>query len=113
MRVLHVAESIKGGVGTYLNQIVPRQVEALGAGSVRVIVPRQHAVQIPDIDSDQIALFDRASQAFREVRDASPGNTDEVLRERFLSHYTERKLSMQDVADLLQTTKLSDLPVKD
>jgi hypothetical protein len=61
---------------------------------------------------DIIALFDRASQAFREVRDASSGNTDEVLRERFLSHYTDRKLSMQDVADLLQKTKLAVLPVK-
>jgi glycosyltransferase involved in cell wall biosynthesis len=63
VRVLHVAESIKGGVGTYLNQIVPRQVEALGAGSVRVIVPRQHAVQIPDIDPDRVALFDRPGRS--------------------------------------------------
>jgi hypothetical protein len=64
------------------------------------------------VHDDIIALFDRASQAFREVRDASSGNTDEVLRERFLSHYGDRKLGMQNVADLLQKTKLVDLPVK-
>jgi hypothetical protein len=61
---------------------------------------------------DIIALYDRAAQAFREVRDSSSGNTDEVLRERFLSQYTDRKLSMQDVADLLQKTKLVALPVQ-
>ena len=26
MRILHVAESVKGGCGTYLNQIVPCQL---------------------------------------------------------------------------------------
>ncbi len=36
--------------------------------------------------------LDRASQAFREVRDTSSGNTDEVLRERFLSHSGDGKL---------------------
>jgi hypothetical protein len=37
--------------------------------------------------ADIIALFDGASKTFEEVRAASVGNTDEVLRERFLQHY--------------------------
>jgi hypothetical protein len=59
-----------------------------------------------------ISLYDAASKAFEEVRAASGGNTDEVLRERFLQHYKHRKLSMQAVATLLQKKRLDSLPVK-
>ncbi len=62
---------------------------------------------------EMISLFDAASKAFEEVRAASGGNTDEVLRERFLQHYKHRKLSMQDVAGLLQKKRLDSLPVKE
>ena len=63
MKVLHVAESIKGGVGTYLNQIVPLQVRDLGPEAVRVLVPEQHAVQIPAIPSGIVRTFDRPARS--------------------------------------------------
>lgn len=63
--------------------------------------------------AEVVALFDAASKAFEEVRAASVGNTDEVLRERFLQHYKHRKLSMQSVVQFLQKQRLDALPVKD
>jgi hypothetical protein len=63
--------------------------------------------------SEVVALFDAASKAFEEVRAASVGNTDEVLRERFLQHYKHRKLSMQSVVQFLQKKRLDALPVED
>jgi hypothetical protein len=62
---------------------------------------------------DIISLFDAASKAFEEVRAASVGNTDEVLRERFLQHYKHRKLSMQAIVQLLQKKRLDELPVEE
>jgi hypothetical protein len=63
--------------------------------------------------ADIIALFDAASKAFEEVRAASVGNTDEVLRERFLQHYKQKKLSMQAVVQLLQKKRLDALSVEE
>jgi glycosyltransferase involved in cell wall biosynthesis len=59
MKVLHVAESIKGGCGTYLNEIVPLQVRALGEHRVRCLVPREHAAQLPHVDPALVRTFDR------------------------------------------------------
>lgn len=59
MRVLHVAESIWGGCGTYLNEIVPLQQAALGVTQVRCVVPAQHVAQLSRIEPTSLALFDR------------------------------------------------------
>lgn len=63
MKILHIAESIRGGCGTYLNEIVPLQVKALGADRVRVLAPRQHLDQLPDIDPALVWSFERPSRA--------------------------------------------------
>jgi glycosyltransferase involved in cell wall biosynthesis len=59
MKVLHIAESIRGGCGTYLNEIVPLQAQALGADQVRCLVPQQHAEHLVDIPSDLVLTFNR------------------------------------------------------
>lgn len=59
MKILHVAESIKGGCGTYLNEIVPLQVRALGERQVRCLVPREHAAQLPRVDAALLHTFER------------------------------------------------------
>jgi hypothetical protein len=85
--------------------ISPRKtIDSLALPSAGKMVYVSHA--------DIISLFDAASKAFEEVRAASVGNTDEVLRERFLQHYKHLKLSMQMVADSLQKKRLDSLPVK-
>ncbi|PCD01727.1 hypothetical protein COC42_16580 [Sphingomonas spermidinifaciens] len=39
MRVLHVCDSIAGGTGTYLTELIPEQVRRLGRGNVCLIAP--------------------------------------------------------------------------
>jgi glycosyltransferase involved in cell wall biosynthesis len=63
MRLLHVTETAKGGVGTYLNEIVPLQIAALEQGCVRVICPAEHRDQMPDIDSGQVDCFTRPDRS--------------------------------------------------
>jgi glycosyltransferase involved in cell wall biosynthesis len=41
--ILHVAETAKGGVGAYLEELVARQAERHGADRVRVVLPAEHA----------------------------------------------------------------------
>jgi glycosyltransferase involved in cell wall biosynthesis len=63
MKVLHVAESIKGGCGTYLNEIVPLQVAALGRQHVRCLVPQEHKAQLPQVDPALVQTFARPGRA--------------------------------------------------
>lgn len=63
MKVLHIAESIWGGCGTYLNEIVPLQVRSLGAEQVRCLVPQQHAAHLADVSESLVATFDRPGRA--------------------------------------------------
>src|SRR3954447_17736970 len=75
-------------------------VEQLVRAGWRVVALHRAQSKLTYLQRCAVELVEGAANAM-EVRDASSGNTDEVLRERFLSHYTDRKLSMQDVADLL------------
>jgi glycosyltransferase involved in cell wall biosynthesis len=59
MRILHIAESIRGGCGTYLNEIVPLQIEDLGPHNVRVLVPDQHVSHLARIAPSDIDTFNR------------------------------------------------------
>lgn len=63
MKVLHVAETIKGGIATYLNELLPSQIEELGRDNVGVIVPRQHVDQLADSAAEIAVLFHRPSRA--------------------------------------------------
>jgi glycosyltransferase involved in cell wall biosynthesis len=63
MRLLHVTETAKGGVGTYLNEIVPQQIAALGRDRVRLLCPAEHRDQMPDIASGQIDCFARPARS--------------------------------------------------
>lgn len=59
MKVLHLAESIRGGCGTYLNEIVPHQLRTLGPNQVRCLVPAQHASQLEGFPPEVVSTFDR------------------------------------------------------
>jgi len=62
MKVLHIAESIRGGCGTYLNEIVPLQIERLGIEQVRCLVPAQHLAHLSDVPGRIVTTFDRPSR---------------------------------------------------
>jgi glycosyltransferase involved in cell wall biosynthesis len=59
MKILHVAETIWGGCGTYLNEILPLQTHALGASKVRCLVPAQHVAHLSSVDPAVIETFNR------------------------------------------------------
>lgn len=63
MKILHVAESIRGGCGTYLNQIIPQQIDELGSENIHVIVPDAHRLQLPDVPADRVSLFKRPKRS--------------------------------------------------
>jgi glycosyltransferase involved in cell wall biosynthesis len=47
VRVLHVTESLPGGIATYFREILPYQIEHLGASQVCVLVPEAHQLHLP------------------------------------------------------------------
>lgn len=69
MKILHVTETMKGGVGTYLNQLVPMQVARVGPDNIRVVGPAQHADQITDVDSDIFIGFERTRRSISSLFD--------------------------------------------
>ena len=67
MRVLHVAESIKGGCGTYLDELVPVQIADPTIKAVRVLVPQAHAGQLVAIPAAQIRTFPHPVRSLRAL----------------------------------------------
>jgi hypothetical protein len=93
---------------------VPCKTVIISQRTVINKLARPHAGEMYYVShKDIIALFDRASKAFQDVRAASTGNTDEALRERFFERYQQAGLLMEDVAELLQRMRLASLPEKE
>jgi glycosyltransferase involved in cell wall biosynthesis len=67
MKILHIAESAQGGVGTYLAEILPEQVRALGDGNVRALVPDAHAAHVTGVDRRLIATWKRGGRSVGTV----------------------------------------------
>lgn len=67
MRILHVAESVKGGCGTYLNQLVRAQRASMAITDVHAVLPAAHVIQVPDIPQDCRTLFDSAGRSPRSL----------------------------------------------
>jgi hypothetical protein len=67
VRILHVAESVKGGCGTYLNQLVRAQMSDLGIEDVHVVLPDAHLVQVPDIPERNRTAFASRGRSLRSL----------------------------------------------
>lgn len=63
MRVLHVAETIRGGIASYLNELHPQQQASFGSGNVHYVVPSDHRQDLVAIDDDQITPFERSGRS--------------------------------------------------
>jgi glycosyltransferase involved in cell wall biosynthesis len=63
MKILHLAESAKGGIGTYISQVLPCQLAAFGRNAIRVVVPAEHVGQIAGVDAACIEPFARPSRS--------------------------------------------------
>ena len=57
LKILHVAQTAQGGVGSYLEEVVALQVERHGADSVRVVLPEEHAALFPGLAAAWLLPF--------------------------------------------------------
>jgi len=48
VRVIHVAETIKGGIATYLRYVLPLQAARYGRGNIRILVPLGQIDELAD-----------------------------------------------------------------
>lgn len=47
VKLIHCAETIKGGIATYLRELLVYQVDAFKAGEIAVVVPQSQVVELP------------------------------------------------------------------
>ncbi|MCG2631534.1 glycosyltransferase [Bradyrhizobium sp. WYCCWR 13023] len=59
LKVLHVAETVRGGIATYLNELHPHQSASFGRGNVSYVVPSDHRDDLVSIEDDAITTFPR------------------------------------------------------
>mgnify|MGYP001031003465 CR=1 FL=1 len=62
MKVLHVCETVKGGVGSYLNELIPAQERDMGLKNIKLLVPASHAEFLDQVNASSIRTFHRASR---------------------------------------------------
>lgn len=63
IKILHVAETIRGGIASYLNELHPQQQTGFGRGNVHYVIPSDHRNDLVGIDDDDISTFDRSGRS--------------------------------------------------
>lgn len=67
MRILHVAETAMGGVGTYLAELLPLQAGSFGSHNVRALLPDQHAAHVSGVDKQMLRRWHRTGRSPRDL----------------------------------------------
>lgn len=67
IRVLHCAESIKGGIATYLRELLPLQCEELGASNILLLIPESQERELPVPKGVQLVTFPDTTCRFRNA----------------------------------------------
>jgi glycosyltransferase involved in cell wall biosynthesis len=62
IKVLHVAETAKGGVGSYIDDVAALQIARHGEATVRVVLPDAHAAQLQRVPPAAQRRFPFAAQ---------------------------------------------------
>lgn len=74
LKVLHVTETAKGGVGTYIDDVASLQLTRLGGEAIRVVLPETHAAQLQRVPATAQRRFEaadnRLANTFNMVRTA-------------------------------------------
>ena len=63
VKVLHVAETIRGGIASYLNELHPQQQASFGVENVHYVVPSDHRRDLAAVDDNQITTFERSGRS--------------------------------------------------
>lgn len=64
LNVLHISETLPGGPASYLEEVLPYQVERLGAHSVTLLVAEQHGLFVPKGFGGRVVFYDRSGRNF-------------------------------------------------
>jgi glycosyltransferase involved in cell wall biosynthesis len=67
MKILHVAETAKGGVGSFLDELIPLQCIQLGSENILAIVPAEHRSQLSSVSDKNLSVFPRSSRSLRAI----------------------------------------------
>lgn len=59
LKVLHVAETVRGGIATYLNELHPYQSASFGRGNVSYVVPSDHRDDLVNVEDEAVTTFPR------------------------------------------------------
>lgn len=65
MRILHVAQSISGGIASYFEEIAGYQNRLCGEGAVRFLIPQGGRHHLPSVASEQIVEFAPTQRSLR------------------------------------------------
>lgn len=58
MKILHAAETIKGGIASYLRDLLPLQARDFGPAAVTVVIPASQRRELPVVDGVRVVCFD-------------------------------------------------------
>ena len=67
IEIIHCAETIKGGITTYLRELIPLQASAYGSSAVRLVVPKSQAGEIADV-GDTVPFHDGGGRLVSSLR---------------------------------------------
>jgi glycosyltransferase involved in cell wall biosynthesis len=67
LKVLHVAETVRGGIATYLNELHPLQRASFGRGNVHYVIPSDHRDDLVGFEDREITLFQREGRNFSSL----------------------------------------------
>lgn len=65
LRVLHVAETIRGGIATYFNELHPYQRACFGGDNVHYVVPSDHRGDLIGFADTEVSVFERAGRSLQ------------------------------------------------
>ena len=80
MKILHLAESAKGGVGTYLAEILGDQARRYGRDNVRALIPSQHAAHVTGVDRRLLVTWRRQNRSALGVFRLASAIRQEIAR---------------------------------
>lgn len=82
LRVLHVAETVRGGIATYLNELHPLQRASFGRGNVHYVIPSDHREDLVGFEDREITLFQREGRHFSSLFRMAFATLREIRRRR-------------------------------
>lgn len=67
IEIIHCAETIRGGITTYLRELIPLQASAYGQSAIRLVVPQSQASEVSDV-AETVAFRDGGGRLLSALR---------------------------------------------